>query len=276
MIPRQLREPVDQVVLTAPLGMLFRDSFDGRVVADGLQVELREGTAGRWQALQPNGQGVFVAHGLRRMRVPPDPASPATRRFEVRLRDLRQRFQPLRLQADLPTEGLYDPALPGASPPQRLPAVPLYSAATRGLPGGIGVVRACLRRAADPQQAAPWARVELWLDGQRIGEGVADGAGALLLPCALPPPREPPLHGSPPAAAAGFERNRWDVELRAFWSPAMRADQPPDLHALQDQPEVPLLRDPGSPPAPLGPQVLRPQEPLVARSDASSYLFVGA
>ena len=118
--------------------------------------------------------------------------------------------------------------------------------------------------------------MELWLSSVLLGEGLADREGRLLLPCRLPPPRDPPLHGSPPAPASGFERNRWEVTLRAWWDPAMADAAVPELGALRSQPEVALLRDAASPDVPLGPQVLRAGSPLVVRSDGSSYLFVGA
>jgi hypothetical protein len=275
MTPRTLRPSHDRLVLVAPFGVLFRDAFDGRVVAGPLRVELRRAATGAWQRLQPNGHGVFAAHALPRMRVPVD-ASPATVPFELRVSDPAARYLPVQLELDLPTDGLYDPGLDAGSPPPREPAVPLYSAPTRGFGGGVGVVRASLRRGSDPEAAVSWARVELWLGSQLLGEGVADREGSLLLPCVLPPPREPPLHGSPPAPAAGFERLRWDVTLRAHWSPELAGRERPDLHAVRRQPEVPLLREPASPAAPLGPQVLRSGVPLVARGDGSSYLFVGA
>lgn len=275
LAPRQLRASHDTLLLVAPFGVLFRDAFDGRVVASGLQVELRRAGTGPWQRLQPNGHGVFATHALPRMRVPAE-GSPATARFELRVSDPSARYLPLQLQADLPGEGLFDPGLDATSPPPREPSVPLYSAATRSFGGAVGVVRASLRRASAPEQAVSWARVELWLGATLLGEGVADADGALLLPCKLPPPREPPLHGSPPAPAAGFDRLRWDVTLRAHWSPELAGRARPDLHALREQPEVALLRDTASPATPLGPQVLRSGLPLVARGDGSSYLFVGA
>jgi hypothetical protein len=278
MTPRELNPGFDRVVLTAPFGVIFRDSFDQRVAAEGLNVELRDVLANRRQALAANAHGVFVAHRLRPGPPPGDvgiDSPPATRRYELRLDDPLGRFLPLQLQVDLPVDGLLQAPDVVLSPPGE-PRVPLYSAPTRTMPAGVGIVRASLRRASDPAQAAAWARVELWLGGTRLGEGLADAAGNLLLPCLLPPPRDPPLHGSPPVAEAAFERNRWDVTLRAHWDPALAGATVPDLQALQHQPEVALLADAGSPATPLGLQVLRAGQPLVARSGGSSFLFVGA
>jgi hypothetical protein len=271
---RELRDGYDRLVLLAPFGVLFRDHLGGRVIADGLRVELRRAGSGEWQRLAANPSGVFAAHALPGLRLPIE-GSPPTRRYEMRMRDERDRFLPLRMDVDLPA-GLYDPGLSTSSPPEREPAVPLYSAPTRAVGGSGGVVRASLRSAADPGRPAAWARVELWLGSVRLAEGVADAQGGLLLACGLPPPREPPLHGSPPTPVAGFERLRWDVTLRAHWEPALAEQAIPDLHRVHRQPEVPLLRAAGSPEQPLGPQVLRPGGPLVVRSDGSSYLFVGA
>lgn len=275
MIPRQLRDSRDVLELRALSGVLFRDSFDGRIVAEGLEVELRRAGTKPWQRLASHPHGAFAVHTLRGLRRPVE-GSPPTRRYELRMRDLLARFLPVEVAVDLPTDSLYDPRLDASSPPPREPAIPLYSAPSRSIAGGAGTVRASLRRASDPEQPASWAHVELWYGTTRLGEGVADQQGELLLPCRLPPPREPPLHGSPPVPAAGFERLRWDVSLRASWDPALAGKERPDLHVLHDQPEVALLREPHSPSAPLGPLVLRAGLPLVARSDGSPFLFVGA
>ena len=273
--PRQLRDSHDVLELRALFGVLFRDSFDGRIVAEGLDVELRRAGSGPWQRLASHPHGAFAVHTLRGLRRPLE-GSPPTRRYELRMHDALARFLPLEVAVDLPTEGLYDPMLDPGSPPPREPAIPLYSAPGRTVVGGAGTVRAALRRASDPARPASWARMELWFGTTRLGEGVADQGGELLLPCRLPPPRDPPLHGSPPTPAAGFERLRWDVNLRAFWDPALAGRERPDLHVLHTQPEVALLRGAVSPSTPLGPQVLRAGLPLVARSDGSPFLFVGA
>lgn len=274
LVPRRLRDSRDVLELRALFGVLFRDTFDGRVVADGLDVELRPARIGPWQRLASHPHGAFAAHSLRGLSRPLA-GSPSTRRYELRVRDLLGRFLPLEAAVDLPAEGLYDPMLDPSSPPPREPCIPLYSAPGRTIGSG-GIGRASLRRASDPGQPASWARVELWLGTTKLGEGVADARGELLLPCRLPPPREPPLHGSPPVPAAGFERLRWDVTLQASWDPALAGRERPDLHALHHQPDVALLREAGSPSTPLGPQVLRAGLPLVVRSDGSPFLFVGA
>jgi hypothetical protein len=275
LVPRQLRDSHDVLELRALFGVLFRDSFDGRVVADGLDVELRRAGTRAWQRLASHPHGAFAAHALRGLHRPVE-GSPPTRRYELRMRDRLARYLPLEVGIDLPIEGLYDPGVDTASPPPREPAIPLYSAPGGSVAGGAGTVRAALRRASDRHQPASWARLQLWLGTALLGEGVADRDGELLLPCHLPPPREPPLHGSPPVPAADFERLRWDVTLRAFWDPALSGREQPDLHALLGQPEVALLRAAESPSTPLGPQVLRAGLPLVVRSDGSPFLFVGA
>jgi hypothetical protein len=274
---RELKPGFDRLVLPAPFGVLFRDSFDGRVVKGGLRVQLRDVLSGHTQWLASNGHGVFSAPSVRGWRGTEDEEdSPAfTRSYHLSVVDEEQRFLPLVLQCRLPTRGLLDPEPGSASPAPREPAVPLFSAPTRQLPAGGGVVRAELRRASSGGPAA-WARLEVWHEDVLLGEGVADALGRLLVPCRLPPPREPPLLGSPPSGPEGFERSCWDVQLRAWWDAALAEAAAPDLARLRAQPEVPLLRDDASPAAALPPQQLRAGQTLVARGDATPYLWIGA
>ncbi|HEV8474979.1 MAG TPA: hypothetical protein VGR82_19555 [Methylomirabilota bacterium] len=271
---RTLRPGFDRHVLRPAFAVMFRDGAGGGVVSEDLRVELREASRiGRPQRLTANARGVFVAHAVRRMRVPADDVtSPLlTRRFRLTVTDPRGRFVPLGMDADLPTAGLFQPVCLPTSPSDADPHVPLFSAAGRTVPAGHAVVRADLRLASHPDVGAAWARLELWLGGGVLAEGVADRHGAALLHCPLPPLRDPPLRGSPPHA----EPARWPVSLRAYWAPGLAAVDVPDLCALVQLPEVTLLEQ-TAPARPLGPLVLEAGVPLVVRSADSSFLLVGA
>ncbi|GJH13052.1 hypothetical protein CBA19CS11_29460 [Caballeronia novacaledonica] len=276
---RTLAPGFDQNVLTAPFGVMFCDRLDQRAIAAGLEVSLsdpqRPGSSA--QRLTANREGIFVAHAVRGLRRADNPAtllSPAaTRRFDLQVTDTLGRYVPLRLSAALPSAGLFEPACMIFSPVSAaLPHVPLYSAVSRDIPAGMGVVRADLRLASDPDAGAAWARLELWLDDALIAEGVADQRGSALLLCPLPAPRDPPLHSSP-AGVPGVRS--WDVRLRAFWSAQLADDPVPDLCELQQFPEVSLLQS-VSPATLLGPTVLRAGSPLIIRSAGSSFVFVSA
>jgi hypothetical protein len=227
--------------------------------------------------LHASPSGVFVAHALPGMNGfdAPEVTSPGVTpdRYSLSVHDTLGRYVDASIGIDPPSDSLFEPACLYASPAADTPPhVPLYSACTRPLPGALAVVRADLRLASNPEQAASWACIELSLGGPRIATGVADANGSVLLLCPLPAPREPTRRASPPA---GFERMVWEVSLRAFWNPAHRAEPVPDLCDVHAQPEVMLLQL-RSPATPLSPLQLRAGEPLIAVSSDSSFLFVAA
>ena len=282
---RTLRPGYDRVVRTAPLGVRFRDVLDRRVVADGLRVDLLDAQRPtKPLRLHASPSGVFVAHAVPGMNGFDDieVTSPGgmPNRYSLSVRDTMGRYVDARIALVPPSDGLFEPACLHASPSadDTEPHVPLYSAATRALPAALAVVRAALRLASNPEQAASWARIELWLGTVLLGADVADANGILLLLCPLPAPREPTRLASPPV---GFERMAWDVSLRAYWNPAHRADPVLDLCDVHAQPEVTLLEARASA-TPLGTLQLRVGEPLIAAttdssdSSYSSFLFVAA
>ena len=276
---RTLRPGYDHVVRTAPLGVQFRDVLDRRVVADGLRVDLLDAQRpAKPLRLHASPSGVFVAHAVPGMNGfdEIEVASPGgmPNRYSLSVRDTMGRYVDASVALDPPSDGRFEPACLHASPSPEdtAPHVPLYSAATRPLPAALAVVRADLRLASKPEQAASWARVELWLGTVPLGTGVADANGSLLLLCPLPAPREPMRRASPPV---GFERMAWDVSLRAYWHPAHRAESVPDLCDVHAQPEVTLLQA-RAPARPLGTLQLRAGEPLIAATTDSSFLFVAA
>jgi hypothetical protein len=272
-----LQPGFDRSVRSALLGVQFRDAVSGRVVGDGLQVEIQDlWQPQRRQQLASNRSGIFALHAFAGLRGFGDdalepassPADPG--RFRLTVRDTLGRYLPVSLRPDLPSTGLWSPLGAWTSPPELAPHVPLFSAATRTLPGAMGSLRAELRHASQPSQAAPWVRLELWLGTQRIAEGQADEAGRALLLFPLPRPREATLGTSPAGQPAAFE---WTVTLRAFWSASNRADTVPDFSAVMTQPEAALLQT-AMPPVALPALLLRAGETLQAARPPSSFVYV--
>ena len=272
---RMLRPGHDTNVLTPVLGVMFRDGSDARVVSDGLLVSLKDPRQPLLprQRLVANGHGIFVAHEVSRLRTRVASSPPVTRRYTLAVEDRQGRYLPMTIPADLPTEGLLEPSCLSTSPGADWPHVPLYSAVERTVPAGRAEVRVDLRLASNPEAAAAWVRLELWMTdtGTRIAEGLADENGSALLLCTLPALRDPTLHASPPEAPLG----NWHVRLRAFWSPAVAQAEVPDFCSLNTLPEVALLQK-AAPPSPLAPALLTAGSPLVIRGDGSPFVFVGA
>ncbi len=277
----QLSPGADRVLRTALLGVQFRDALDGRVVADGLRVDLQD----LWQpwhqrALVANRSGIFALHAFPGLSGFEDdaeaPSPPDEGRFRLTATDSWGRYLPTALAPPLPA-GLWGPGLvsPWTSPPTSVPHVPLYAATTRLLPGSVASLRAELRRAGSETRPAAWARVEAWLGSTWLGEGVADAAGRLLLAFPLPRPRPASLGTSPAGTPAAFE---WPLTLRAHWSPAFETEPLPLFDAIQAQPEVALLAQAGPPlpVLPLGTVILHAGESLVVTSPPSSFLYVAA
>jgi len=131
-------------------------------------------------------------------------------------------------------------------------------------------LRAELRRASQPAQSTPWARLELWLGASCIAEGQADASGRALLVFPLPRPRAALLGGSPVGSPPPFE---WTVTLRAFWNPALSAAAVPEFDAVFAQPAVTLLSSPASA-VPLPALLLRAGETLQAARPPSSFVYV--
>jgi hypothetical protein len=120
-------------------------------------------------------------------------------------------------------------------------AVPLHSAPSRVPPAATAVIRAELRDAESGGPAA-WAVVEASVGGTRIGRGMADARGRLLLLAHYPEPTPPPLGaaaGSPPSGpTVPLYEQTWPVRLDVYASARPLGD-PPDLcDALLQPPAI--------------------------------------
>jgi hypothetical protein len=251
---------IERLSKVAPLGVRFWDAITHKSIGDGLLV-----TA--YRALQPdrrfaltlNRANVFVLQNVPGLRDVEFGAGdqvywddlPAPQNFVIDVFDTTNRFQPFTFTSGVPTRDLFE--LICGSPPEQA-GVPLFSAPTRSVPGGYGVIRAELRDESQfdsrTQEYAPasWAMLEAWYDGQRVGRGLADQQGRIVVFFSYPEPINPPI-SSPPTPRTALTAQQWPIELRVFYA-ALPAAQSPDLCAALTQSPATLLSA-LSPPTPL-------------------------
>ena len=259
----------DTVTITAPLGLRFRDESTGELVGEGLRVAVFEPSkpAGKVQAIA-NPSGVYVVHhapGLIAIEHGIGDAKfwsslPPKRNFVVAVTDAERRFQPFQIDVQLPQRGIFNWVSPfGMSPPGSASGIPLYSSPVRKVPAGMAVVRADLWDASNDLPAA-WTVVEVLVDDQLVGRGIADDQGRLAVIFPQPaPPRftalSSPSVGSPPAVTGlPLTEQTWGLNLRALYEPmdplplfpgeSGPEQGLPDLRAMLSQPEATLWADP--------------------------------
>ncbi|MEP6924966.1 MAG: hypothetical protein ABI954_10920 [Pyrinomonadaceae bacterium] len=224
---------IEKVALIAPLGLRFHDAATGAIVGDGLDVsiypandELKE----RVRTAVPNRIGVYVLHraaGLRNLAPGTSEedfwnSNPPGKSFVVEVLDEERRFQPFQFTVNLPVRGVYQWENSAAvSPPGRgLSSIPLYSAPTRKVLGGMAVVRAEMFDAA-ANRTASFAVVEAHFAGRLAARGIADGDGKLALIFPQLPPNAAPL-GSPPVptGALALTKQFWQLDLTVKYQPS--------------------------------------------------------
>ena len=251
---------IERLSKVAPLGVRFWDEVSHKAIEDGLIVTAyRAAQPDQVFALTLNRVNVFVLQivpGLRDVEFGDGDQAywdnlPAPQSFVIDVFDTTNRFLPFTFTADVPTRDLFEWIC--GSPPEQS-AVPLFSAPARSVPGGYGVIRAELHDESqfdDRTQAyapAAWAMLEAWYDGQRVGRGLADDQGRIVVFFPYPEPINPPI-SSPPTPRTALTSQVWPIELRCFYS-ALSAAQSPDLCAALTQSPATLLNA-LSPPTPL-------------------------
>jgi len=254
----RLRRSIETLGRVAPLGVRFRDAITGTDIVD-LTVDAWpavvdpavEQTLRRVRAFVTAG-GVYGwtdLPGLRhhtfgagddaywRTLEPPLPLL-----YRVEVMDEAGRFLPFRFTVRAPARGVFTWTVdPTGSPPNASGAVPLYSAPSRLPPAATAVIRAELHE-AEPRRPAAWAVVEARIGGRRIGRGMADEKGRLLLLAHYPEPAPPPLGvgaASPPGASrVPLWNQEWPVELDVYYGarPTGAVTDPPDLSEALLQP----------------------------------------
>jgi len=251
---------IERLSKVAPLGVRFWDAITHKSIGDGLLVTAyRPLQPDRRSALTLNRANVFVLQNIPGLRDVEFGAGdqaywddlPTPQNFVIDVFDTTNRFQPFTFTSGVPTRDLFE--LICGSPPEQA-GVPLFSAPTRSVPGGYGVIRAELRDESQfdsrTQEYAPasWAMLEAWYDGQRVGRGLADQQGRIVVFFSYPEPINPPI-SSPPTPRTALTAQQWPIELRVFYA-ALPAAQSPDLCAALTQSPATLLSA-LSPPTPL-------------------------
>jgi len=240
------------ISLVTPFGIRFWDAVSGSVISDGLRVTAYppKGPERGIQAIV-NRQGVYILHslpGLRALENGTGDANfwadlPKQLPFIIEVVDNERRFQAFSLQADLPTRGLFVWTCGSLSSPPLadMTLVPLYSAATRTVPGGMAVVRAQLWNPLLGQPAA-FALVELAYNGQPLVQGFADISGQVALIFPYPEPVNAAF-GSPAMTHIPLAQQTWTLQLQAAFSPLSPVPAIPDVCTIFAQPPATLWTD---------------------------------
>lgn len=247
----------EEIVLTAPLGIRFRDEVSASTRIDSLSVIVYSQTQPhyRTKAYMTPG-GVYALHNVPGMQVFDNgwgdnnaPKSPAmiSKPYIVEVVDTWQeaRFLPFCFSVQLPYQGLYrwEGNMHTSSTDTRKEApIPLYSAPTRSVAGGMAVLRAELQDATTGK-AASWAMLEAQLPVSASSpavtvRGLADEQGrvALIFPFPMP------VKVSPTAPDIPLEQQEWQIPLQARYMPLqtqrmlLSGAAIPDLQAIVKQP----------------------------------------
>lgn len=243
---------IEKISLVAPLGLCFHDAATGERVSDGLKVAIypaNETTRKHRIDALPNGSGVYVSqkiYGLENFSHGASDAefwnnNPPNKLCVVEVYDVEKRFQPFQFIVKLPVKGIYQwESVPTASPNKNLSSIPLYSAPTRKVTGGMSVIRAELRQIDGSLAAA--AVLEARFNGTLAARGIADRKGRVALIFPTLAPQNNPI-ASPPAAAtrASLSEQKWVLDLTVKYQPNMFQSSPP-IFAETDEEVLPDLR----------------------------------
>ena len=181
--------PMEQNNIFTLLGVRFWDPVLDDQVRDGLQVTAwPEGQAEAKSTAFRTGGGIYAFRGLAGMRYleypdeDTDPWLATPVRFIVQALGSRGRFRPLVFAVNVPFRGIFPTA--ALHSPEGLNAAGcwLFSAPTRTMPAGFGVVRAQLVEAFGEEPAA-YAILEVEITGETwYGISGEDGQVAVFFP----------------------------------------------------------------------------------------------
>jgi hypothetical protein len=268
---------LERTTRTALLGIRPWDGVTGRAVTDGLTLtELRHGVAAT-----PNRSGVFAFHDLPGLRASSFGAGddafwaspPAQAELRLELADELGRYLPFRFAAHAPARGLLAETCGPSSPPDAdVPGVPLFSAPSRVVGGGLAGVYADLWDTVAGRPAAA-AVLEVTAGPGTTVRGIADEQGRVLV--LLPYPEPPWQTGSPPPTAVALSEQSWTLGLDVRYDPAAAPGPAPDLCAVLSQPPATPLAA-LSPPVALTAATLTFGQPLTLRTPGHSVLHLTA
>jgi hypothetical protein len=122
------------------------------------------------------------------------------------------------------------------------PAMPLFSAPTRIVPGGMAVLRATLWNAS-ANAPASWARLEARSGGLPTVRGMADAAGRVALVFPYPEPAPTVEAQGKTQAVSPFTRQDWPINLFAWYTPSQTVPRLPDLASVMKQARANIWAD---------------------------------
>ena len=243
---------IEKLPLVAPLGLCFHDAATGERVIDGLSVSVYPITKcvrKKRTAAFPNRSGVYVVQKADSLKEFTRGAGDSDfwsknqpqKSFIAEVYDNLSRFQPFRFILKLPVKGIYQwENIPPLSPNKNLSSIPLYSAPSRAVLGGMSVIRAELRETEE--KAASYAVLEARFNANLIARGVADRDGRIVLMFPSLAPPNNPLSSPPNATRVSLADQKWNIDLTLKYEPKIFQASPPSTETeVEDLPDLRLV-----------------------------------
>lgn len=234
---------IERFSIIAPLGVCFHDTATGARIFDGLTIfayPANDGMRKNKTELRPNRQGVYVLQKIKGLeefsRGGGDDEfwknNPPEKSYIVEVSDIEKRFQPFQLTVKLPVRGLYKwENIPALSPNKNQESIPLYSAATRKISGGMSVIRTKLQEKNGVSAAN--AVLEARFEGKLIARGIADRDGQIVLVFPALAPQSKPL-ASPPSSSnrISLAEQEWKIDFAVNYQPSIFPPAPPNAEEI--------------------------------------------
>lgn len=253
----------EKMILTAPLGLRFWDAASASMLIEGLSVTVyAQNQPQQCVKAYMTPHGVYALRDLPGMRAIKygqggadfqnnSEVTPAAKPFIVEVVDTwpEARFLPFSFSLLLPNKGIYRWEVEAdtlATDSRKEAPIPLYSAPTRSVPGGMAVLRVELQEATTGKAAA-WAVLEAQLPVPTGSppvtvRGLADWQGRV----ALVFPYPMPVKDTPTSPDIPLSQQEWQLPLQARYVPsqAVRLSSAgsalPDLREVLKQPAASL------------------------------------